>query len=91
MNVKRKRIEEEYQKLEKIRLIGNGVLQEMTELKEKCATENAKLEEVKPKLTEEKSLFECQKSGISEEISNLKDDLEKEQEKQQGLKKNRGL
>ena len=76
-NVKRKRIEEEYQEVEKIRLIGDGVLQEITELKEKCATDNAKLEEVKVKLTEEKSLFERQKSGISEEISNLKDDLEK--------------
>ena len=46
-NVKRKRIEEEYQEVEKVRLIGDGVLQEITELKEKCATENAKLEEVK--------------------------------------------
>ena len=81
-------MKEEHQKLEKIRLIGDDILQEITELKEKCATENAKLEEVKAKLTEEKSLFECQKSEISEEISNLKDDLEKEKEKQQGLKKN---
>ena len=88
--VKRKRIEEEHTEIEKVRLIGDSVLAEVQELKEKVVTEQKKLDEVKENLSDEKKLFENKKLEIMEDIKKMEEAQVKEKEILKQLKEAQG-